>query len=92
MFAELIVAGKRRRGIMPRSRSITSWQRRYVHSALFVDVLCGLTADAMAALVRFTYPGYRPTDYLAITLTMPFLWLAAIALSGGYDSRFFGVG
>ena len=92
MFGSFIVARAKRNGTLPMGRSVTTWQRRYVHSALFMDVLCGLTADAMAALARFTYPGYRPTDYLAITLTMPFLWLAAIALSGGYDSRFFGVG
>jgi exopolysaccharide biosynthesis polyprenyl glycosylphosphotransferase len=92
VFVELIVASKRRKGVIPRGRSITSWQSRYVYSALFVDILCGLAADALAAQVRFTYPGYQPTTYLGITLTMPFLWLGAVALSGGYDSRFFGVG
>jgi exopolysaccharide biosynthesis polyprenyl glycosylphosphotransferase len=92
VFGGFIAARKKRKGILPRERSITSWQRRYARSALFVDVLCGLAADALAAQVRFTYPGYRPTEYLAITLAMPFLWLAAVALSGGYDSRFFGVG
>jgi exopolysaccharide biosynthesis polyprenyl glycosylphosphotransferase len=88
----VIAASQKRKGIMPRGRSITSWQRKYIYSALLVDGLCGLAADALAAQVRFTYPGYQPTTYLATTLTMPLLWLGAIALSGGYDSRFFGVG
>ena len=88
----VITAGRKRRGIEAKTRSITSWQSQYMYSALFIDGLCGLAADILAVEVRFTYPGYRPTTYLAITLTMPLVWLGAVALSGGYDSRFFGVG
>jgi len=92
VFGEIIAASQRRKGIVPRGRPIASWQNNYIYSALFVDGLCGLAADALAAQARSTYPGYRPATYLAVTLTMPLLWLGAVALSGGYDSRFFGVG
>jgi exopolysaccharide biosynthesis polyprenyl glycosylphosphotransferase len=88
----VIAADQNHKYVISRSRSIVSWQRKYKCSALLADGLCGLAADALAAQLRFTYPGYRPTNYLAITLTMPLLWLGAVALSGGYDSRFFGVG
>jgi exopolysaccharide biosynthesis polyprenyl glycosylphosphotransferase len=92
VLSEVITASQKRKVTTFSGRSITSWQNKYMCSALFVDGLCGLAADALAAQVRFTYPGYRPTTYLAVTLTMPLLWLGAVALSGGYDSRFFGVG
>jgi exopolysaccharide biosynthesis polyprenyl glycosylphosphotransferase len=92
VLSEVITASQKRKVTIFSGRSITSWQSKYRCSALFVDGLCGLAADALAAQVRFTYPGYRPTTYLAVTLTMPLLWLGAVALSGGYDSRFFGVG
>lgn len=64
----------------------------YTRSALFIDALCALIAGALAVQVRFASPDYRPTEYLGITLTLPLVWLATIALSGGYDARFFGVG
>ena len=92
MLGEVIATSQRRKGIKPRGRSITSWQSKYIYSALFADGLCGLAADALAAQLRFTYPGYRAITYLAVTLTMPLLWLGAVAMSGGYDSRFIGVG
>lgn len=92
MLDEIATVDQKSENIMPRGRPTTSWQSNYIYSALLVDGLCALAADALAAELRFTYPGYRPTTYLAITLTMPLLWLGAVALSGGYDSRFFGVG
>jgi exopolysaccharide biosynthesis polyprenyl glycosylphosphotransferase len=73
-------------------RSAVSWQSSYVWSATLVDALCALMAGALAAEVRFASPHYRPIEYLAITLSLPLVWIAAIALSGGYDSRFIGVG
>jgi len=60
--------------------------------AVLTDTVCALIAGALAVEVRFESPDYRPAAYLAITLTLPMLWLAAVTLSGGYDSRFFGVG
>jgi exopolysaccharide biosynthesis polyprenyl glycosylphosphotransferase len=68
------------------------WQSTYLRSAILVDALCALVASALAIEVRFASPYYRPTAYLAITLALPLIWLGAVALAGGYDSRFIGVG
>jgi exopolysaccharide biosynthesis polyprenyl glycosylphosphotransferase len=92
VLSEIITASRKRTGIAPRGHSIASWQSNYIRSALLFDYLCGLAADALAAWIRFTTPEYLSTTYLAVTLIMPLCWLGAIALSGGYDSRFFGVG
>ena len=90
MSSETVVASRGRIGIA--ERRAAPWQSSYQRSAVFVDGLCALVAGAIAVQVRFASPNYRPTAYLAITLTLPLVWLAAIALSGGYDARFFGVG
>ena len=92
MLGGIIAAGHKRKGIMRRGHPITSWQSNYVYSALLVDGMCGLAADALATQIRLAYPGCPPTTFIAITLSMPLLWLGAVALSGGYDTRFFGVG
>ncbi len=92
MLGEMTIATQKRKAILPRGRAIASWQGNYIYSVLLVDSLCAIAADALAAQARFTYPAYRPTTYLTVTLTMPLLWVGAVALSGGYDSRFFGVG
>ena len=73
-------------------KTTASWQNAYVRSAILIDALCAITAGTLAIEVRFASPDYRPTAYLAITLTLPLIWLGAVALSGGYDSRFIGVG
>lgn len=51
-----------------------------------------MAADALAARIRFTAPEHLSVTYLAVMFVMPLFWLGAVALSGGYDSRFFGVG
>jgi exopolysaccharide biosynthesis polyprenyl glycosylphosphotransferase len=68
------------------------WQSSYIRSAILVDALCALMTGALAVEVRFASPYYRPAEYLAITLSLPLMWIAAVALAGGYDSRFIGVG
>ena len=34
----------------------------------------------------------QPAAYLIFTCALPLLWVGAVALSGGYDARFIGVG
>jgi exopolysaccharide biosynthesis polyprenyl glycosylphosphotransferase len=46
----------------------------------------------LAIEIRFGSPSYHPTAYLAITLTLPLIWLGVVTLAGGYDPRFIGVG
>ena len=91
MIGEVVVAPRARQGDGATGRRLT-WQGSYVRIAVLIDGLCSLTAGLLAVWARFENPDYRPTAYLAMSVTLPMLWLAAVALSGGYDSRFFGVG
>ena len=86
------VVSSRQHGIGLTASSRATWQTAYVRTSVLIDGFCALIAGALAVQVRFASPYYRPTAYLAITLTMPLVWLAAVALSGGYDARFIGVG
>lgn len=91
MTSETVVSSRHDRiGLATSTRA--SWQSSYIRTAVLLDGLCALAAGALAVQARFASPYYRPTAYLAITLTLPLLWLAAVALSGGYDARFIGVG
>jgi exopolysaccharide biosynthesis polyprenyl glycosylphosphotransferase len=69
-----------------------TWTSRYLRGAALADGLCGLAAGVLAYEVRFDGSSYRPTVYLTFTAVLPFLWIGALALAGGYDPRFIGVG
>jgi exopolysaccharide biosynthesis polyprenyl glycosylphosphotransferase len=64
----------------------------YLRQAGAADAICGLAAGLLAYQVRFDSGSWRPGIYLAISLSLPVVWLIAVALAGGYDSRFVGVG
>jgi exopolysaccharide biosynthesis polyprenyl glycosylphosphotransferase len=54
------------------------------------DLGCGALGVFMAAQVRF---GSNVTPmYLALSLALPVLWVAALWLAGAYDARFIGTG
>ena len=61
-------------------------------TAAGLDFLCALAAGFLAYKIRFDRPGYLSAEYLLLSATLPVLWTASIALAGGYDSRFIGVG
>jgi exopolysaccharide biosynthesis polyprenyl glycosylphosphotransferase len=46
----------------------------------------------MAFAVRFGDAAYSASSYLLLSLALPLIWVTAVALAGGYDSRFIGVG
>ncbi len=75
-----------------RARAASVWEGRYLAVAAAVDVACALLAGAAAYEIRYHARIDPPDVYLALTLTLPLLWWAAIALSGGYDSRIVGSG
>ena len=56
------------------------------------DYACALAAGLLALQVRFADRGHAPAEYLTLSLGLPVLWLICLALAGGYDSRFIGVG
>ncbi|MGO9728214.1 MAG: sugar transferase [Streptosporangiaceae bacterium] len=75
-----------------RARAASVWESRYLAVAAAVDVACALLAGAAAYEIRYHARIDPPDVYLALTLALPLLWWAAIALSGGYDSRIVGSG
>jgi exopolysaccharide biosynthesis polyprenyl glycosylphosphotransferase len=71
-------------------RRASSWARDYLRRAALADLGCGVLGVFAAAQLRF---GSDITGtYIALSLALPVLWLAAIWLAGGYDVRFIGVG
>lgn len=68
------------------------WTSSYRLTAAGLDFLCALAAGFLAYEVRFDSQGYRSAEYLALSAALPLLWTASVALAGGYDPRFIGVG
>jgi exopolysaccharide biosynthesis polyprenyl glycosylphosphotransferase len=67
------------------------WATRYQRQMVVLDGVCGLLAGLGALLGRF--PGaIQPAVYLAATAGLPVLWVSWIAMFGGYDTRFIGLG
>ena len=69
-----------------------SWTRAYLLSAALIDSACALAAGALAVEVRYLSQGYLPVSHIAFTLALPALWCCSVALAGGYEPRFIGVG
>jgi exopolysaccharide biosynthesis polyprenyl glycosylphosphotransferase len=68
------------------------WTSGYLRRAAIADGCCGLVAGVLAFQLRFDDTGHHPDLYVALSLGLPLLWLLTLALVGGYDSRFIGVG
>jgi exopolysaccharide biosynthesis polyprenyl glycosylphosphotransferase len=69
-----------------------AWTSTYLRTAAILDCICALVAGLVALEVRFDSQGGVPAQYFAFTVALPFLWLSSVALAGGYDPRFIGVG
>ena len=80
------------RGLSAVAQDPASWTSGYLGRARLVDGVCALAAGLLAFKTRFNSPHYAPVPYLALSLCLPLLWLIIVALAGGYDSRFIGVG
>jgi exopolysaccharide biosynthesis polyprenyl glycosylphosphotransferase len=74
------------------ARSPATWLSRYLHEAAVADASCALAGGLLAFSVRFDNQPRPPGLYLALSLSLPLLWVLMLALCGGYDSRFVGVG
>jgi exopolysaccharide biosynthesis polyprenyl glycosylphosphotransferase len=73
-----------------RSRPL-SWILRYQRLMVLLDAACGLLIGLVALLGRF--PGApEPALYVAATAGLPLVWIAWVAMLGGYDLRIIGVG
>ena len=55
------------------------------------DAVCGLLAGMVALLGRFQ-GSTQPSLYVVATAGLPLIWIAWVAMVGGYDPRFIGLG
>jgi exopolysaccharide biosynthesis polyprenyl glycosylphosphotransferase len=86
-----VVASERRTRLA--ARDPASWTRSYLRWAALTDCACSLLAAGVALYVRFvSQQGYVPVSYVGFALALPVLWCASVALAGGYEARFIGVG
>ena len=71
-------------------RRLSTWSRDYLREVALADLACGVVGVFAAAQLRF---GSNVTSmYLALSLALPVLWVAALWLAGAYDVRFIGTG
>jgi exopolysaccharide biosynthesis polyprenyl glycosylphosphotransferase len=71
-------------------RHISAWEREYLRRAALADLGCAVIGVFMAVQLRFG--DHVTAIYVALSLAIPVLWLAALGLAGGYDVRFIGIG
>jgi exopolysaccharide biosynthesis polyprenyl glycosylphosphotransferase len=67
-----------------------TWTKYYLRWAAVADLCCASMGAFMAAKLRFGED--VSGSYVVLSLALPALWMAALWLSGGYDSRFIGTG
>ncbi|MBV9205892.1 MAG: sugar transferase [Actinobacteria bacterium] len=72
------------------ARRLSTWTRDYLRDAAIVDLGSAVVGVFVAAQIRFG--GQVTQGYLALSLTLPVLWLTALWLAGAYDARFIGTG
>jgi exopolysaccharide biosynthesis polyprenyl glycosylphosphotransferase len=70
------------------------WERSYVAATIAIDASAALVAATAAYVGRF---GDHPTSsylwgYIALTASVPVLWLAAMGVARAYETRFLTVG
>jgi exopolysaccharide biosynthesis polyprenyl glycosylphosphotransferase len=76
---------------LPR-QSKGTWERRYLRVAVAADALAATIAAAVGFLAAVTRDASAVEAYAVEALVMPFVWLLAIGISGGYERRFLGAG
>ena len=84
------IAASRGRYDRQASGRLSVWTRDYLRKAALADLGCAIVGVFAAAQLRF---GNQVTgEYLALSLALPVLWIAALWLAGAYDVRFIGTG
>jgi exopolysaccharide biosynthesis polyprenyl glycosylphosphotransferase len=68
----------------------STWARDYLRRAALADFGCAVVGVFAAVQLRFG--NHVTATYVALSLALPLLWLAALSLAGGYDARFIGTG
>ena len=73
------------------ARHSAAWSRAYLWRAAVGDFTCAVLAGVLAIQARFVSQGSQPS-ISRLYLRYSVLWAGAVALAGGYDPRFIGVG
>jgi exopolysaccharide biosynthesis polyprenyl glycosylphosphotransferase len=69
------------------------WTTWYVRLAVGIDFLSMLIAGGLALAIRFRgVTNVYTMPYIAMTASLPFLWLVTLAVCRGYEPRLIGVG
>ena len=68
----------------------STWAKDYLRRVALADLGCAVVGVFAAVQLRFGEHVTGP--YVALSLALPGLWLAAVGLAGGYDDRFIGTG
>ena len=69
------------------------WERRYAHWLIAADALVGILAGVAAYALRFPQGSLSwASAYAVASAAAPVLWVASIALAGGYEARVIGLG
>lgn len=71
---------------------VITWTGRYLRQAMVIDGGVALLAGALALRGRLDHHGHVPPSYAAMTILLPFAWVACVALARGYEARFIGAG
>src|SRR6266571_1738534 len=89
-----VTGGRRAARVVARlaAQSPAVWTSNYLRQVISADGLCALASGLLALRLRFDGGGNPPGMYLALSLGLPLIWLFIVAFTGGYDSRFIGVG
>jgi exopolysaccharide biosynthesis polyprenyl glycosylphosphotransferase len=89
---QVVSAGREQGGLFAvrAARRPVGWTGGYLRMAAVADVCCAVAATLLAVQLRFD--NHLSISYAVFSAMLPLLWLAALVLAGGYDSRFIGVG
>lgn len=90
MFGRAAVSAQRSGAAVAR-HDYVSWLTGYVRATVGTDCCCALAAGLLAFNLRFA-SHHHASVYLALSLSLPVIWPIIVALAGGYDPRFVGLG
>ncbi len=70
------------------------WERSYVAAVIAIDATAALAAAAIAYVGRFgdNVASNHRWGYIALSASLPVLWLAAMSIARAYEARFLTVG
>jgi len=87
MSGYAVIRGRQSRQAAAQS---STWTRDYLRKAALADLGCAVVGVFAAVQLRFG--NHLTATYVALSLALPLLWVAAMGLAGGYEARYIGTG